>query len=158
MAITCRSALLRLWVAAGVFLLGSTLAAVPGAAAPGAALNGCPPASAGFYSAAQAASGKAVFAAHCSACHAATLMGGAGPPLAGPQFVSWLQFTKLTGAQLFAFITSQMPYDAPGSLTKADYEDSFAYILSVNHYPAGSAALDESSVACVEMLPYPKQD
>ncbi|MGH7072415.1 MAG: c-type cytochrome [Acetobacteraceae bacterium] len=154
---------MRLSVAVGAFLLGSMLAVVPGAAAPGAAapgaaLNGCPPAYAGFYSATQAASGKAIFDTHCSACHAATLTGGAGPPLSGSQFVSWLQFTKITGAQLFAFITSQMPYDAPGSLTRTDYEDAFAYILSVNHYPAGSAALSQNSVACVEMLPYPKQN
>ncbi|MGH7189729.1 MAG: c-type cytochrome [Acetobacteraceae bacterium] len=130
------------------------LAVTPGAASRAA----CPPAGAGLYSAAQAASGKTIFDAHCSTCHAATLTGGAGPPLTGPQFVAWLNFTKITGAQLFAFISSQMPYDAPGSLPKADYENAFAYILSVNHYPAGSTALEQNSLACVEMLPYPKQN
>ncbi len=126
-------------------------------AAPGSAALACGPASAGWYSAAQAASGKTVFDTHCAACHLASLAGGAGPPLTGPQFVAWLQFTKITGADLFGFISSQMPYDAPGSLTKSDYEEAFAYILQVNHYPAGSASLDENSVTCVQMLPYPKQ-
>lgn len=127
-------------------------------AAPGSAAMACGPASAGWYSSAQAASGKTVFDTHCAACHLATLAGAAGPPLTGPQFVSWLQFTKITGGELFGFISSQMPYDAPGSLTKSDYEEAFAYILQVNHYPAGSASLNDSSVACVQMLPYPKQD
>ncbi len=126
-------------------------------AAPGSVAMACGPASAGWYSAAQAASGKTVFDTHCAACHLASLAGGAGPPLTGPQFVAWLQFTKITGADLFGFISSQMPYDAPGSLTKSDYEDAFAYILQVNHYPPGSTPLAAGSVACVQMLPYPKQ-
>ncbi|MGH7077181.1 MAG: c-type cytochrome, partial [Acetobacteraceae bacterium] len=77
----------------GALLLGSMLAVTPGAASRAA----CPPAGAGLYSAAQAASGKTIFDAHCSTCHAATLTGGAGPPLTGPQFVAWLNFTKITG-------------------------------------------------------------
>ncbi len=48
-----------------------------------------------------------------------------------------------------------MPYQAPGSLKKSDYVDLFSYILSVNGYPAGSAALDHDNVACIAMLPYP---
>lgn len=98
-----------------------------------------------------------MFDGHCAVCHQANLAGGAGPPLAGSQFVDWLKFTKITGPDLFAFISSQMPYDAPGSLKKNQYEDAFAYILEFNHYPAGNTPLDQDTVACVEMLPYPKQ-
>jgi len=127
-------------------------------AGPGSMTMACPPAGAGWYSAAQAMSGKTVFDTHCAACHEATLTGGAGPPLTGPQFVAWLQFTKITGAELFSFISTQMPYDAPGSLTQDDYAETFAYILEVNHYPAGSAPLNEGALACVQMLPYPKQN
>jgi mono/diheme cytochrome c family protein len=117
----------------------------------------CPPPGAGFFTAAQAAAGEGVFDGHCSACHGADLSGGAGPALAGSQFQASLEFSKITGAQLLAFISTQMPYNAPGSLTKAQYQDAFAYILSVNHYPAGPYPLDASSADCVQMLPYPKQ-
>ena len=123
---------------------------------PGRGTAACAPASAGFYTVAQAAAGKVLFDQECASCHNTDLSGGAGPPLTGPQFATWLQFTKLSGIQLFDFITTQMPYNAPGSLTKAQYQDALAHILAVNHYPAGTTPLDANSVACVELLPYPK--
>ena len=133
-------------------ILGATFLAIAGSAA-----GACPPPGGGFFTAAQAAAGRGIFDAHCSACHGASLTGGAGPALAGSQFQASLEFSKITGSQLLTFISTQMPYDAPGSLTKAQYQDAFAYILSVNHYPAGSYPLDASSADCVQMLPYPKQ-
>lgn len=126
-------------------------------AAPLAGRAACPPAGSGLYTAAQAAAGKTIYDAHCSACHRADLSGDAGPPLAGTPFQSWLQLSKITGAELFDFISTQMPYNAPGSLAKAQYDDAFAYILSVNRYPAGTTSLDAGSLACLKMLPYPNQ-
>lgn len=72
--------------------------------------------------------------------------------------MAYLRFSKITGPELFDFISTQMPYDAPGSLAKTQYQDALAYILSFNHYPAGPTPLTEGSVACVHMLPYPKQN
>jgi len=126
-------------------------------AATGGIVAACPAPRAGFYGVAQAAQGKTVFDQQCASCHKADLSGDAGPPLAGAQFLAWLQFTHITGSQLLAFISSQMPYNTPGSLTKAQYQDVFSYILSVNGYPAGATPLDAQSAGCVEMLPYPKQ-
>jgi len=137
---------------AAAMLSATCLAASVAAAAPS-----CPPAGSGFYTEAQANEGMAVFDAHCSACHNADLSGGSGPALAGSQFLAYLQFSKITGAELFDFIRTQMPYDAPGSLTTIQYEDAVAYILSFNHYPAGPHPLDANSAACVQLLPYPKQ-
>jgi mono/diheme cytochrome c family protein len=122
------------------------------AAAPALAYAGCAP---GMYTPPQAASGQTVYNTQCASCHSADLTGGAGPPLTGTKFVSYLNFTKITGAQLESFIATQMPYNQPGSLKAADYLSVFAYILKVNNYPSGQAPLDQTTLACVTMLPYP---
>lgn len=97
----------------------------------------------------------AVYNANCASCHNADLSGNSGPALAGPNFISYLKFTKITPTQLQGFIVSQMPANAPGSLTPVQYNDIFAYILSYNHYPAGAGPLDAAGLSCLNMLPYP---
>lgn len=109
----------------------------------------------GIYTPAEAKAGMAAYNANCASCHNADLSGNSGPALAGPKFVSYLQFTKITAAQLASFISSQMPAPAPGSLTAKQYNDIFAYILSYNHYPSGSSEITPESLSCLEMLPYP---
>jgi mono/diheme cytochrome c family protein len=141
----------------GMLRAASMLGAICLAASVAPAACACPQAGSGLYTQAQAMAGMAVFDAHCSACHNADLSGGAGPALAGSQFFASLQFSKMTGAELFDFIRTQMPYDAPGSLTITQYQDALAYILSFNHYPAGPHPLDANSAACLQLLPYPKQ-
>ncbi len=83
------------------------------------------------------------------------LSGGSGPALGGAKFKSYLDFTKITGAQLLSFITAQMPYQAPGSLKPAEYRSIFAYILQQNQYKAGNVPLTGQTAACIAMLPYP---
>lgn len=113
----------------------------------------CP--SGGIYTPAEASAGQADYNAHCASCHNADLSGNSGPALAGPKFVSYLSFTKITPTQLQAFIASQMPADAPGSLTGTQYNDIFAYMLSFNHYPAGKDPISPAGLNCLQMLPYP---
>ena len=125
-------------------------------AAPCLARAACPAPGSGLYTTAEATAGEVVYDAHCSACHRADLSGDAGPPLAGKPFQAWLELSKITGAQLFSFISTQMPQNAPGSLANARYQHAFAYILSANHYPSGATSLGDS-LACLRMLPYPKQ-
>lgn len=121
--------------------------------APLSARAACP--SGGIYTPAEASSGQAAYDAHCASCHNADLSGNSGPALAGPKFVSYLTFTKITPTQLQAFITSQMPADAPGSLTAMQYNDIFAYLLSFNHYPAGKDPISPAGLSCLQLLPYP---
>jgi S-disulfanyl-L-cysteine oxidoreductase SoxD len=131
-----------IWAAAAVIL----------AAAAALAHAGCAP---GMYTSVQAESGQTVYNAQCTACHSADLSGGSGPPLTGAKFASYLNFTKITGAQLESFIASQMPYNQHGSLKATDYLSVFAYILKVNNYPSGQVPVDPTTLACVNMLPYP---
>ena len=119
---------------------------------PGLAQAGC---ASGDFTAAQAATGQTLYDANCAACHMTNLSGGSGPALGGAKFKSYLEFTKITGAQLLAFIKSQMPYQAPGSLKSAEYDAIFAHILQQNGYPSGSTQLDAKTASCIKMLPYP---
>jgi mono/diheme cytochrome c family protein len=118
------------------------------------AVAACPPGNA-IYTAADAARGAIAYNTNCASCHNSDMSGNSGPALAGPKFVSYLTFTKITAPQLNSFIVEQMPATAPGSLSKTQYDDIFAYILSYNHYPAGQTAIDDANLACVSLLPYP---
>ena len=109
----------------------------------------------GDYTQAQVSAGRQVFNQHCAQCHGGNLQGQAGPPLAGPKFESNLEYSKMSAQQMFAFIKTQMPADAPASLSKQQYLQAFAYILSKNGYPQGSAPLNEKTVRDIKLLPYP---
>lgn len=111
-------------------------AVVMGLLVPGIALAGSPPA---LYTAAQATAGAAVYAQNCAMCHAADLKGGAGPALIGQGFAA--PGAGATIGSVFSMIAQQMPATAPGSLTPAQDANVMAYILQLNGYPAGPAAL-----------------
>jgi alcohol dehydrogenase (cytochrome c) len=91
------------------------------------------------YSSGQAARGATVYTQYCAQCHGATLQGESGPPLTGPTFTH--SYGGGTAAQLYDFISRQMPQDAPGSLTQTQYLDVTAYALSQNGQPAGKSPL-----------------
>ena len=107
------------------------------------------------YTQQQVANGQQAYNAHCSQCHAADLSGQSGPALAGPQFQSSLEFSKMSAKQLYDFISTQMPYDDPGSLKKDQYLDVLAYLLSKNDYPSDNTKLTEKNLSQVQLLPYP---
>jgi len=109
----------------------------------------------GYYTQQQAAAGQQIFTQHCTKCHGSKLQGQSGPPLAGAKFKSNLEFSKISAQQLFTFIKTQMPYDAPASLSKKQYLQALAYILSKNGYPQGATPLSERTLGQVKLLPYP---
>ena len=99
----------------------------------------------GSYSKAQAARGATTYVQYCAQCHGATLQGDSGPSLSGTAFVQ--AYGAATAESLYDFISRQMPQDAPGSLSKAQYLDVTAYVLSRNGYSPGTKALDLGSLA-----------
>lgn len=109
----------------------------------------------GDYTQQQASAGRQVFDRHCAKCHGSRLQGQAGPPLAGSKFASNLEYSKISAQQIFNFIKTQMPANAPASLSKKQYLQALAYILSKNGYPKGAIPLSEQRLAQVELLPYP---
>ncbi len=94
-------------------------------------------ASSGVFAAEQAERGAELFTARCSGCHGAELGGGFGPQLA-PLGSHW---TGQTLGSLFRFVSSNMPYDNPGSLTQEQYLDVISFVLARNGYPAGETAM-----------------
>jgi mono/diheme cytochrome c family protein len=100
---------------------------------------------AGYYTSAQAEAGKDVFDQVCAICHGDHLQGGAGPALAGEQFLSVSQFQKVDAGYFYRFMSTHMPLNAPGSLSKTQYLDILAYLLAVNGYPSGSRELTTSN-------------
>ncbi len=129
----------------GVAWRGSVVAAVLGFGALTAAAASA--AGGGGYTSAQATSGSAVYANNCSSCHAANLKGGSGPPLVGPTIAGGYK----TAAQLHDFIKTQMPANAPNSLSAKQYLDVTAYVLSKNGVPAGGTALSASNLGSVQL-------
>ncbi|HTW86102.1 MAG TPA: cytochrome c [Candidatus Sulfotelmatobacter sp.] len=114
--------------------------------------SGAAPAAPALYTAGQAATGAAVYAGKCALCHGAALEGGAGPPLSGPNLTTLGTKTHLTVGDMFGYITTNMPFNDPGSLSHDQYVAALAYILKQNGYPAGSTALTWASANASKVL------
>jgi mono/diheme cytochrome c family protein len=94
----------------------------------------------GIYTTQQAKRGEDQYQLDCSSCHGAMLTGGdTGSPLIGNDFVS--EWAGRSVADVFEYTRTQMPKDSPGRLSRQQYADVIAYILSANNFPAGDSEL-----------------
>lgn len=93
----------------------------------------------GWYSTDQAAQGEALFKAKCSVCHGANLQGGAGPALAGNQF--FLRYKGKPLSALWSTVHTEMPLNAPGTLTSSQSLSLVAFILQKNGFPSGASPI-----------------
>jgi alcohol dehydrogenase (cytochrome c) len=80
------------------------------------------------FTPAQASAGATVYSETCAVCHGTNLQGQSGPALTGSSFNSAYPNPK----QLYNFIKTQMPYNAPGSLSTTAYQQVTAYLLQQN--------------------------
>lgn len=95
----------------------------------------------GVYTKEQAKTGEDLFWSNCVDCHGEDLAGREqAPALAGMMFQQ--KWDHATVRKLFDTVT-QMPPDAPESLTPKQYADVVAFLLSANEFPAGTVALPE---------------
>jgi mono/diheme cytochrome c family protein len=100
----------------------------------------------GVYSREQSNRGKAQYEAHCAVCHGATLNGSdTAPELNGGTFVA--NWDGLSVGDLFTRIRTTMPANDPGSLSDEVVTDVIAYLLMVNHFPAGNRELLKDPVS-----------
>ena len=98
----------------------------------------------GVYTGEQASRGEHVYAKQCAACHGAQLGGGeSAPPLAGDTFLG--NWDGLTVGDLFERTRISMPLNSPAKLSRQEYADVIALMLSANHFPDGRAELDKHS-------------
>ena len=101
----------------------------------------------GIYTAEQAHRGQTLYQSKCTSCHGDALDGtGPYPPLSGNDFLS--KYEGQPALNLYDMIQKLMPATAPGSLSRPEAADLFAYILSFNKFPAGKTELpsDEDSL------------
>jgi len=107
----------------------------------------------GIYTEAQAMRGDKVYAENCATCHGPKLAGTdtAGPSLSGPDFTNG--WKDMTAGALLSKINTDMPSNAPGTLTPEQYADVMSFVLSVNKYPAGQTELptDANALKAVKM-------
>jgi cytochrome c5 len=117
----------------------------PVATAPAATAPAATAAPAGLFSQAQANRGRDTFRSMCTECHTA------GEFTDNAFKVKW---ARRSVGDLYEFIHTQMPDDAPGVLTEAQAIDLTSYILDANGFTSGSrqmqpAGLDEVSLAAL---------
>jgi mono/diheme cytochrome c family protein len=94
----------------------------------------------GVYTTEQAKRGETLYGQSCAACHGATLEGGEmAPPLTGGQFNS--NWTGLSLGDLFERTRISMPQNNPGGLSRLQYADVLAYMLSAGSFPGGKSEL-----------------
>ena len=86
-----------------------------------------------LFTTAQAEEGGRVFGAVCAECHDAA-------EFSSSTFL--FDWEGATVAQLYRYISQNMPDDNAGGLDEDQYEAVMAYILSRNGYPAGLYAYD----------------
>ena len=56
-----------------------------------------------------------------------------------------------TAAQLYDFVSTRMPYQAPGVLSKNDYWDLVAYLLRQNHIVPDGAQISAANASSIEL-------
>ncbi len=98
------------------------------------------------FTAGQSAEGKTAYDRACLQCHGSYLDNGQfAPPLRGTAF------SKKWGGQpveeLFTYVSTKMPPDAPGSLNARAYAAIAAYILQSNGLPPGVRELPSTAAA-----------
>ena len=86
----------------------------------------------GIYTDEQAGRGKDVYAGNCKVCHTPATH-------TGETFAKWWRGKQLS--DLFTFVSTRMPKNAPGTLADEDVADVMAYLLKINAMPAGSGEL-----------------
>src|SRR5205807_1093051 len=100
---------------------------------------------AGAYSVGQAARGQQLYKGQCAACHGSAMEGTSGPPLVGDNFLSNWSAQPLVN--LIDKIQKTMPFNLPGSLSRAQSTDLAAYVLQTGKFPASPAELSEAALA-----------
>ena len=104
----------------------------------------------GVYTKEQANRGQGAYREECLKCHGENLGGGeGGPALASEEFLR--KWNGKTVGDLSGVISKPMPADDPGNLSRREYSDIVAYILSMNEFPAGPKELDRDVAALNEI-------
>jgi cytochrome c len=99
----------------------------------------------------QIARGRAIFEARCAKCHGADGQGTSEAPrlIGQPNGLSGYRTAK----GLFDFVSSDMPFDAPGTLTPQEYWDVLAFILDANRLLGADVTLGPDTADGIRLAP-----
>jgi mono/diheme cytochrome c family protein len=100
----------------------------------------------GVYTEEQAASGETLYAEHCLICHdkkyfRPVIQRWDGQPL----------------SMMYLIMSSSMPESNPASLSRNEYTDILAYILSLSRYPSGDTPLSTEGDALEQVMVAPRR-
>lgn len=110
----------------------------------------------GIYTVAQAEQGAKEYENACSSCHSANLRGNSNSPsLIGSSFLFLWENRPLE--ELFTSIRTQMPTNAPNSLSAQAYISILAFIMDQNQFPPGDSELvpDPQTLARIRITDRP---
>lgn len=94
--------------------------------------------------------GGNLFRANCAKCHGEQGQGGEGPRLIGsPNGLHGYR----TARGLFDFVSSDMPFDNPGSLKADEYWDILAFILDANTLLPPDTILGPENAGSIRLSP-----
>jgi cytochrome c len=98
--------------------------------------------------------GEVVYKERCARCHGQRGEGAeSAPALMGEKTLASSEHGFKNGQQLFDFVTSQMPKNAPGSLSVRDYWAVVTYVLGGNGVKVPPGGLSEANAAEVLLDP-----
>jgi mono/diheme cytochrome c family protein len=117
----------------------------------------------GVFTQDQSKRGEELYSGACAHCHGERLNGAAQadqPPSPAIARVAFLR--KWDGqpvAALFTYVLTNMPPDAPGTLTKQNAIDAIAHMFAVSNMPAGNKELppDPNALAGIVIEAQPKK-
>src|SRR5580700_11325139 len=122
------------WRAVLSAALGGTVAAliIAGSAANLHAQAPAVPPGEALFTSAQAVAGKAAYQRSCASCHGANVDDGNAPPLRGAAFLG--KYAGKPAADLFTYVSMNMPKGNPHSLDGAEYARIIAWVLQQNGF------------------------
>jgi cytochrome c len=95
-----------------------------------------------------AEAGKTVFANHCTSCHGANGQGVTAPANIGPD--AHLEIYN-TAQGLYDYVSTNMPQDAPGSLSQQEYLQVVSYLLVANGFVKPDIPLDPGKLGALPL-------
>ncbi len=104
-----------------------------------------------IFTSAQATSGAREYSKSCAACHGAALQGVSAPSLKGKTS----GIAQQSVAQVYSYMSQQMPLTKPAGLSSSQYLGIMAYILKQNGHPPGSARLTVASARSTQDMVNP---
>jgi len=117
------------------------------APAPAPSPSPTPPASSQVTAGQLADQGRTVFA-NCAGCHGQNGEGLRAPAIIG----SNAQLAKYSDAkQLFTYINTTMPTNAPGSLSQEQYLQVLSYLLLQNKFVSAETAINSDQLDSVQL-------